>query len=768
MTYNARVQQKLDTSAGWSASSITLLDGELALVRDNGKTRIKVGDGQTAYASLPFLDQDAVTHIANKENPHGVTKEQINLGNVNNTADADKIVKAAGALTVVNEGSATKPVYFDASGVPVACTYSLNADVPEGAKFTDTVYTHPETHPASMITGLATVATSGNYNDLSNTPTTLSGYGITDAYTKTEVEALYKKLNTNTVLGFYCVEDVTIVTNGVSAVYPAGSNVEVKFIEDDVFEIIPTSNNSIITLNAFPGALGTYYPWLEGVKQFSNILFDMNSEDMYTKWNQGNQGAYQVQYAQYSNCIFWSDNPYVNEVAKRTNYTLYYSAQIPLCYSNIPDNTFKSFYLAFNVNSDPNWGNTAYRDSFAKATWATQAFSYYGGRTIGIFDHDNSAFNIVLPTDCRGLMYAATAVENAGVFDAANTTNFGASSGSWRDAFGHCRSLRNLFIKNLKVNLNVSWSPLNYESVYFIISEAANTNNITITVSPYTYNLLSQTDFELATSKNITIQLLTTNYVEDRRLSAVTITGDGSKVLSDDGTYKTVSTPATTLSGYGITDAYTKTEVDNKVAGLVDSAPEALNTLNELAAALGEDPNFATTISTEIGKKANSADLSTVATSGSYNDLSDKPTIPTSLPANGGNAATVGGFTVGCDVPEDAVFTDTVYTHPATHAASMITGLATVATSGSYTDLSNKPTIPAITKVTFTDSDSNWGELSEGRYPLTISASGGEFLNCYRTNGSNYDKVDVNVTVSGDNIIIYSLDKFSGYMTYLK
>ena len=31
-------------------------------------------------------------------------------------------------------------------------------------------YTHPDSHPASMITGLATVATSGNYNDLNNKP----------------------------------------------------------------------------------------------------------------------------------------------------------------------------------------------------------------------------------------------------------------------------------------------------------------------------------------------------------------------------------------------------------------------------------------------------------------------------------------------------------------------------------------------------------------------------------------------------------------------
>lgn len=37
------------------------------------------------------------------------------------------------------------------------------------------------------------------------------------------------------------------------------------------------------------------------------------------------------------------------------------------------------------------------------------------------------------------------------------------------------------------------------------------------------------------------------------------------------------------------------------------------------------------------------------------------------------------------------------YVHPSTHAASMITGLATVATSGSYNDLTNKPTIPTDT-----------------------------------------------------------------------
>ena len=424
---------------------------------------------------------------------------------------------------------------------------------------------------------------------------------------KEYVEALYMKLNSNTVLGFYCIEDVEIVTNGISKIYPANSNVEITFIEDDVFEIIPTSDNSILSLTAFPGALGTYYSWLEGVKQFSNILFDMNTEDMYTKWSQGNQGAYQVQFAQYVNCIFWSDNPYVSEVSKRTNYTLYYTSQLPLCYSNIPDNTFKSFYLAFNVTSDPNWGNKAYRDSFAKATWATQVFSYYGARTVGIFGHDSPGFNIVLPKDCRGLMSAATAIENAGTFDASNTTNFGAGSGSWRDAFGWCSSLKNLYIKNLKVNLNVSWSPLNYDSIYFIISEATNTNAITITVSPYTYNLLGPSDFELAASKNITIALLTTNYVEDRRLSAIINTGDGSKVLSNDGTYKAFKTSQLENDSNFVTDS----QVQERITALVNSAPETMDTLGEIATALQNNADVVEVLNQSVANKANVSDVLT-------------------------------------------------------------------------------------------------------------------------------------------------------------
>jgi len=44
-------------------------------------------------------------------------------------------------------------------------------------------------------------------------------------------------------------------------------------------------------------------------------------------------------------------------------------------------------------------------------------------------------------------------------------------------------------------------------------------------------------------------------------------------------------------------------KVNTAVTNLVDSAPAALDTLNELAAALGDDANFATTVTTSIGTK---------------------------------------------------------------------------------------------------------------------------------------------------------------------
>lgn len=68
---------------------------------------------------------------------------------------------------------------------------------------------------------------------------------------------------------------------------------------------------------------------------------------------------------------------------------------------------------------------------------------------------------------------------------------------------------------------------------------------------------------------------------------------------------------ATTLSGYNIGDAFTKDQasaaISAAIAGLVNSAPGALDTLKELSDALGGDPNFATTVLNALGLKADKA-----------------------------------------------------------------------------------------------------------------------------------------------------------------
>ena len=54
-----------------------------------------------------------------------------------------------------------------------------------------------------------------------------------------------------------------------------------------------------------------------------------------------------------------------------------------------------------------------------------------------------------------------------------------------------------------------------------------------------------------------------------------------------------------------------KTYIDAKVAGIVNSAPETLNTLDELAAALNDDANFSASIATSIGLKVATATFNT-------------------------------------------------------------------------------------------------------------------------------------------------------------
>lgn len=114
-----------------------------------------------------------------------------------------------------------------------------------------------------------------------------------------------------------------------------------------------------------------------------------------------------------------------------------------------------------------------------------------------------------------------------------------------------------------------------------------------------------------------------------------------------------------------------------------------------------------TTVDAELALKANSADLATVATSGLYSDLSGTPTIP-SVPTTVSSFTNDSGYLVAADIAGKADSATTLSGYGITDAYTKTAidtslglkansaDLATVATSGSYVDLSNKPTIPTV------------------------------------------------------------------------
>lgn len=139
-------------------------------------------EGETGTAALE-------AHIGNTTNPHNVTSAQVGLGSVDNTSDADKPVSTATASALALKANV--------ADLGTAATADVDdfATAAQGAKADSAVQpgaiaafetstqlnardtanrnraNHTGTQAASTITGLATVATSGAYGDLSGRPT---------------------------------------------------------------------------------------------------------------------------------------------------------------------------------------------------------------------------------------------------------------------------------------------------------------------------------------------------------------------------------------------------------------------------------------------------------------------------------------------------------------------------------------------------------------------------------------------------------------------
>jgi hypothetical protein len=97
-------KKNLDNTVTGLANEITNRANAINSLRTELKTYIDeaVGTG----TNLTALETKVNQHIANKSNPHAVTKTQVGLGNVNNTSDADKPVSTAQATAIANAKAA--------------------------------------------------------------------------------------------------------------------------------------------------------------------------------------------------------------------------------------------------------------------------------------------------------------------------------------------------------------------------------------------------------------------------------------------------------------------------------------------------------------------------------------------------------------------------------------------------------------------------------------------------------------------------------------
>lgn len=168
----------------------------------------------------------------------------------------------------------------------------------------------------------------------------------------------------------------------------------------------------------------------------------------------------------------------------------------------------------------------------------------------------------------------------------------------------------------------------------------------------------------------------------------------------------TVPTKTSDLTNDGADNTSTYVEADELAAVATSGSYNDLSNKPTIPAAqIQSDWTQTTTTAKDYIK--NKPNLATVATSGSYNDLSNKPTIPTVNNATltiQRNGTTVKTFTANASSNVTANITVPTKTSDLSNDSNFVasTALATVATSGSYNDLTNKPTIPTVNNGTLT------------------------------------------------------------------
>jgi hypothetical protein len=187
----------------------------------------------------------------------------------------------------------------------------------------------------------------------------------------------------------------------------------------------------------------------------------------------------------------------------------------------------------------------------------------------------------------------------------------------------------------------------------------------------------------------------TTNLAEGTNLYHTTARARASVSGSTGITY-TEATGAIAVDSTIATKSYADSAAASAAAGVVNSSPAALDTLNELAAALGNDANFATTVSTALGNKLNTADFGTTFTGQlagkSTSDVAEGTNLYYTDTRARASISATGSLSYNSGTGVMSYTQPTYATVASTGAYSDLTGKPTLF-SGVYADLTSKPTL---------------------------------------------------------------------------
>ena len=116
----------------------------------------------------------------------------------------------------------------------------------------------------------------------------------------------------------------------------------------------------------------------------------------------------------------------------------------------------------------------------------------------------------------------------------------------------------------------------------------------------------------IANTNNLLLKVDTSLYDTEKAVQNTNIANNATAIANNATAIASKLSTATYNADKATQDALiaTKTDtsyVDNAISNLVNGAGSSLDTLNELATALGNDPNFATTITNQIGTKLSTA-----------------------------------------------------------------------------------------------------------------------------------------------------------------